>query len=76
MSDMSDIARVIAIFYNMSVISDEEYKFSGSGIYYTPPEGPCETYLQYIRSLPQIPHPEVSSLAIQSTSVPDTAIYD
>jgi len=51
-----------AIFYNEQIVASDDYRFSQSGVYYAPPEGPCDSYLVYIRSLPQLPHPEVKSL--------------
>lgn len=47
------------IFYHEKTIWDDEYKFSESGLYSAPPVGAYDTYLSYIRSLPQTPHPEV-----------------
>ena len=37
-------------------------RFSQSGTYYCPTHGPYETYLEYVRSLPLNPHPEVFGL--------------
>jgi len=37
-------------------------RFSPSGLYYSPPVGPYQSYLTYIRSLPLIPNPEVFGL--------------
>ena len=37
-------------------------RFSPSGNYYAPPHGDYESYTDYIRSLPIIPHPEVFGL--------------
>ena len=37
-------------------------RFSPSGLYYSPPAGPYQSYLTYIRSLPLIPNPEVFGL--------------
>ena len=41
------------------LITDDSYKLSASGLYYAPPKGTYDEYMDYIRSLPQIPHPEV-----------------
>ena len=38
------------------------YRFSQSGTYYCPSHGPYESYLEYVRSLPLNPHPEVFGL--------------
>jgi dynein heavy chain len=37
-------------------------RFSPSGTYYAPPHGDYHVYLDYLRSLPIIPHPEVFGL--------------
>ena len=37
-------------------------RFSSSPLYYAPPHGEFHSYVEYIRSLPMIPHPEVFGL--------------
>lgn len=37
-------------------------RFSDSGTYYAPAKGDYESYVDYIRELPLIPHPEVFGL--------------
>ena len=37
-------------------------RFSPSGLYRAPPHGDYQTYIDYLRSLPLIPHPEVFGL--------------
>ncbi|XP_020629498.1 dynein heavy chain 3, axonemal-like [Orbicella faveolata] len=56
------ILSILSIFYCREVTEDEHYKFSSSGAYFAPPEGPYESYLEYIRSLPLTPDPEVFGL--------------
>ncbi|KAK7101861.1 hypothetical protein V1264_020177 [Littorina saxatilis] len=56
------IKSLLNIFYCPEIITDDSYKLSASGIYYAPPKGTYEDYMEYIRSLPQIPHPEVFGL--------------
>jgi len=56
------IISLLKNFYNMDVIISDSYKFSPSSIYYVPKYGQHESYLEYIRSLPLIPHPEVNIL--------------
>ncbi|XP_071486244.1 dynein axonemal heavy chain 3-like [Diadema antillarum] len=53
---------LLAIFYNEEIIAEEGYSFSESGNYRCPPSGPHESYTEYIKSLPLIPHPEVFGL--------------
>nr|XP_054750956.1 dynein axonemal heavy chain 3-like isoform X12 [Lytechinus pictus] len=53
---------LLAIFYNDQIIIEEGYSFSESGNYCCPPSGPHESYTDYMKSLPLIPHPEVFGL--------------
>lgn len=53
---------LLSIFYTEKIIHDEDYKLSPSGIYYAPTEGPYQTYIDYIRTLPLNPNPEVFGL--------------
>lgn len=45
--------------YFMPSIMNDTYAFSESGIYYAPPYGEYDSYLDYIRALPLVPLPEV-----------------
>ncbi|XP_052058680.1 dynein axonemal heavy chain 3-like isoform X1 [Mytilus californianus] len=56
------ILSLLKIFYCEEIISDDEYKFSTSGLYYAPPKGTYNNYIEYIRKLPLMPHPEVFGL--------------
>ncbi|KAJ7385964.1 Dynein heavy chain 3, axonemal, partial [Desmophyllum pertusum] len=56
------ILSILSIFYCREVTEDEHYKFSSSGSYFAPPEGSYDSYLEYIRSLPLTPDPEVFGL--------------
>ncbi|XP_025109931.1 dynein heavy chain 3, axonemal-like isoform X5 [Pomacea canaliculata] len=53
---------LLSIFYNEKIVTDDNYKLSPSGIYYVPSEGPYESYIEYIRTLPINPTPEVFGL--------------
>ena len=53
---------LLSIFYSTRTVGDDSYTFSPSGIYFAPPKGTHESYVEYLRSLPQIPHPEVFGL--------------
>ncbi|KXJ23651.1 Dynein heavy chain 3, axonemal [Exaiptasia diaphana] len=50
------------VFVDYPMIASFLLRFSESGIYYAPPEGKYEDYIEYIRSLPLIPNPEVFGL--------------
>ncbi|XP_023932407.1 dynein heavy chain 3, axonemal [Lingula anatina] len=56
------IKSLLQIFYCKDMIFDDNYKFSESSLYYAPKQGNYESYLEYIRSLPLLPHPEVFGL--------------
>ncbi|KAK3579501.1 hypothetical protein CHS0354_028323 [Potamilus streckersoni] len=53
---------LLSIFYVEKIISDDNYKLSSSGLYYAPKEGPIQSYIDYCRSLPLNPSPEVFGL--------------
>ncbi|KAA3677673.1 dynein heavy chain, axonemal, partial [Paragonimus westermani] len=53
---------LLGIFYNREIIEEEKYKLSPSGIYYCPPDGTHQDFVDYIRSLPINPLPEVYGL--------------
>jgi len=46
-------------FYCQEIYSDPDYKFSPSGIYFAPKHTEYEGYVEYIKSLPTYPDPEV-----------------
>ncbi|XP_043943753.1 dynein axonemal heavy chain 3-like [Protopterus annectens] len=53
---------LLATFYNERIITDDNYVFSSSGIYFAPRKGSYESYLEYIKSLPLNADPEVFGL--------------
>ncbi|CAI9716307.1 dynein heavy chain 3, axonemal-like isoform X2 [Octopus vulgaris] len=61
-SDRRLIMSLLKKFYCHDIIVNDDYKFSESGLYYAPPCGSLDCYLEYIRGLPYIPHPEVFGL--------------
>jgi len=52
------INHILSDFYTED-IQNEDYKFSPSGIYYAPAEGPLSSYIDFIKSLPINTTPEV-----------------
>ncbi len=42
-----------------AMVNDDSYKFSESGLYYAPVHGDYESYMEYTKSLPLNPDPEV-----------------
>jgi len=53
---------ILEIYYCPEVIHDDDYRFSQSGIFYAPPEGEYDTYIEYINGLPMNPKPEIYGL--------------
>ncbi|XP_031567893.1 dynein heavy chain 3, axonemal-like [Actinia tenebrosa] len=53
---------LLSICVGDNIINIDKHKFSESGIYYVPPKGSYEDYVEFIRSLPLIPNPEVFGL--------------
>jgi dynein heavy chain len=51
----------LKIFYSTDILEDT-YKFSSSGMYYAPPEGPLEDYRTYIDNFPMNDLPELFGL--------------
>ena len=56
------LVSILKIFYTAPIVEDDDYKLSPSGLYYAPKNGPYQSYIDYIRSLPLIPQPEVFGL--------------
>ncbi|XP_065826535.1 dynein axonemal heavy chain 3-like isoform X2 [Oscarella lobularis] len=56
------LTSTLSIFYCHEMIVNDDYRFSASGNYYAPPKGEYQDYIDYIRSLPITPHPEVFGL--------------
>ncbi|XP_039273758.2 dynein axonemal heavy chain 3-like isoform X3 [Styela clava] len=53
---------LLSIFYVDDIVHDDSYTFSPSGKYKAPKDGPYQSYIDYIRELPLVPHPEVFGL--------------
>jgi len=52
------IAVILKDFYHPKALNDE-YKYSPSGVYYCPDDGPFESYMDFIKELPMNEKPEV-----------------
>lgn len=52
---------ILEDFYNANAL-DESYKYSESGTYYCPPDGPFDDYKNFIKELPLNDKPEVFGL--------------
>ena len=57
--DRRTLMCLLSNYYTPAVVDDSNYKFSPSGIYYSPSKGKYEEYLEYIKSLPLNQSPEI-----------------
>ncbi|CUT98907.1 dynein heavy chain [Echinococcus multilocularis] len=61
-NDRRCLVSLLNIFYNHDLVTQDNYSLSPSGLYTVPPEGNYESYLEFIRTLPSLPSPEVYGL--------------
>eukprot|EP00958_Prasinococcus_capsulatus_P016076 scaffold1766_cov401-Prasinococcus_capsulatus_cf.AAC.33 len=59
--DRRTLLSILSIPYNEKILEDS-YRFSPSGLYFAPPDGSYETYIEYIKQLPMNEEPEVYGL--------------
>ncbi|CAF3858466.1 unnamed protein product, partial [Rotaria magnacalcarata] len=57
--DRRCLAAVLIDFYNPQVAEVPKHKLSPSGVYYVPPKGTYDEYIEFIKNLPLSQHPEV-----------------
>ncbi|RUS89800.1 hypothetical protein EGW08_002412, partial [Elysia chlorotica] len=56
------LTSLLSIVYCEDIVYNDDYRFSPSGLYFAPPEGAYQSYIDYLRTLPLIPTPEVFGL--------------
>ncbi|CAI8001099.1 Dynein heavy chain 7, axonemal, partial [Geodia barretti] len=57
--DRRCLMNILSNFYTSDVVTDAKYAFSSSGVYYAPPKGEHEMYVEFIKELPMSQNPEV-----------------
>ncbi|XP_057312411.1 dynein axonemal heavy chain 12-like isoform X2 [Hydractinia symbiolongicarpus] len=57
--DRRCLMSILADFYTADIITDPKYKLSSSGVYYAPPKGKYDDYIDFIKDLPLSQTPEV-----------------
>ena len=68
--DRRVLVAYIEQFYCEEALEDN-YAFSESGTYFIPPQGPVESVIEYIESLPLTPNPEVFGLHVNADLTKD-----
>jgi len=53
------MAVVLKIFFCKEIYENDDYKFSPSGIYFAPKHTEYDGYIDFIKSLPTFPDPEI-----------------
>ena len=57
--DRRCLVTILNKILNVDLVLDDDFKFSESGTYYAPKHGEYDTYVDFAKSLPLIPEPEV-----------------
>ncbi|KAL8592235.1 hypothetical protein ACOMHN_030910 [Nucella lapillus] len=57
--DRRCLMTILADFYSPNAINQPKYNYSPSGLYFTPPPGTYDSYVEFIKALPSTQYPEV-----------------